>query len=116
MRLPGSPGWIADYVFVDWGDAFRAHHAEAFPDMETPALSVGLGALGLQFILKNGGSGYFPLRVVQPLIEAGRLLRLDDAPVVRRPAYVVYRRHPEDEALQALALDGLRRFAALEDS
>lgn len=111
-----SPGWVADYVFVDWGDTFRAQHADSFPDMEAPAVSVGLGALGLQFILKNGGSGYFPLRVVQPLIETGRLLRLDDAPVVRRPAYVVYRRNPQDEAVQALALDGLRRFAATEDN
>lgn len=111
-----SPGWIVDYVFVDWGDTFRAHHAETFPEMETAAVSVGLGALGLQYILQNGGSGYFPLRVVQPLIDTGELLRLDDAPLVRRPAYVVYRRHPQDAALQTLALDGLRRIAALEDS
>ena len=109
-----SPGWIEDYVFVDWGDVFLTEHAEAFPQMETAAVAVGLGALGLQYILKYGGSGYFPLRVVQPLIDEGRLYRLAGAPIVRRPAYVVYRTDPADQETQALALDGLRSIAALE--
>ncbi len=109
-----SPGWIEDYVFVDWGDVFLTEHAEAFPQMETAAVAVGLGALGLQYILKYGGSGYFPLRVVQPLIDEGRLYRLAGAPMVRRPAYVVYRTDPADQETQALALDGLRSIAALE--
>jgi DNA-binding transcriptional LysR family regulator len=109
-----SPGWIEDYVFVDWGDVFLTEHAEAFPQMETAAVAVGLGALGLQYILKYGGSGYFPLRVVQPLIDEGRLYRLAGAPMVRRPAYVVYRTDPADQETQALALDGLRGIAALE--
>ncbi len=109
-----SPGWIEDYVFVDWGDVFLTEHAEAFPQMETAAVAVGLGALGLQYILKYGGSGYFPLRVVQPLIDEGRLYRLAGAPMVRRPAYVVYRTDPADQETQALALNGLRGIAALE--
>jgi DNA-binding transcriptional LysR family regulator len=109
-----SPGWIEDYVFVDWGDVFLTEHAEAFPQMETAAVAVGLGALGLQYILKYDGSGYFPLRVVQPLIDKGRLYRLAGAPMVRRPAYVVYRTDPADQETQALALDGLRGIAALE--
>lgn len=109
-----SAGWVRDYVFVDWGNVFRIMHGEAFPDMETPAVSVGLGALGLQYILQNGGSGYFPLRVVHPLIEQGRLYRVAGAPSARRPAYMVYTADPKDEALLRLALDGLRRVAALD--
>ena len=109
-----SPGWVEDYVFVDWGDVFSSEHADAFPRMETAAISVGLGALGLQYILKYGGSGYFPVRVVQPLIETGVLHRLDGAPVLRRPAYVVYRSDPADAENQALALEGLRSIAERE--
>jgi len=109
-----SPGWVEDYVFVDWGDVYLSEHAEAFPLMETAAVTVGLGALGLQYILKYGGSGYFPLRVVQPLIAAGRLFHLAKAPMVPRPVYVVYRSDPADPETQALALDGLRGIAALE--
>ena len=85
---------------------------EAFPDMETPAVSVGLGTLGLQYILENGGSGYFPSRVVEPLVEKGRLFPVAGAPAARRPAYVVYTSIPKDEALLQLALDELRRIAA----
>ncbi|MFT5811244.1 MAG: DNA-binding transcriptional LysR family regulator [Rubritalea sp.] len=43
--------WVKDYVFVDWGGLFRARHSEAFPDLETPAISVGLGSLGLEYII-----------------------------------------------------------------
>ena len=106
-----SLGWVEDYVFVDWGDVFLTEHAQAFPQMETAAVSVGLGAMGLQYILRHGGSGYFPTRVVQPLIEAGDLFRLKGAPDVRRPAYVVYRAEPHDPEIQAIALAGLREVA-----
>jgi DNA-binding transcriptional LysR family regulator len=107
-------GWVEDYVLVDWGDVFRTFHGEAFPDLETPAVSVGLGALGLQYILQNGGSGYFPLRVVRPLIEQARLYQLPNAPVARRPVYVVYTANPTDKELLDLALHGLRHIAAGE--
>lgn len=109
-----SQGWVEDYVFVDWGDVFRSAHGESFPDMATASISVGLGAMGLQYILENGGSGYFPMRVVRPLIDEGRLYRLAGAPVAKRPAYMVYPENPKDGELLSLALDGLRRIAALE--
>lgn len=107
-----TEGWLEDYVFVDWGYEFRAWHGEAFPDMETPAVSVGLGALGLQYILENGGSGYFPTRVVEPLIEQGRLFPAHEAPTASRPAYVVYTSTPKDSELLRLALDELHQVAA----
>ena len=75
-----TTAWVEDYVYVDWGDVFREAHTRFFPDLETPAVSVGLGALGLQHILTHGGSGYFPLRVVQPLLDEERLHRIDEAP------------------------------------
>ena len=107
-------GWREDYVFVDWGDPFREVHAMAYPDMETPAVSVGLGALGLQYILEQGGAGYFPIRVVGPLIEEGRLFRVEDAVEAQRPAYVVYSEDPANPALLTLALEGLKAVAGEE--
>jgi DNA-binding transcriptional LysR family regulator len=106
-----SAGWVEDYVFVDWGDTFRADHGEAFPEMETPAVTVGLGALGLQYILAQGGSGYFPLRMVEPLIAQGDLHYVRGAPTARRPAYVVYTDNPKDEEVLELALHALREIA-----
>jgi len=41
-------GWVEDYVYVDWGDNMRRLHAEHFQEMGTPAVSVGLGPLGLE--------------------------------------------------------------------
>ncbi len=113
-RRDATPGWVDDYVFVDWGDDFRAAHGAAFPEMETPAVSVGLGALGLQQILQDGGSGYFPLRVVRPLIRDKRLHRVPKAPSFRRPAYLVYAAAAAETEPMPTALAGLHHIAALE--
>ena len=104
-------GWRDDYVFVDWGREYRRRHGEAFPDMQTPAVSVGLGSLGLEYILGNGGSGYFPVRVVRPHVDAGRLFPVDGAPRIQRPAYVVYPEYSRSRETLDLALDGLREIA-----
>jgi len=111
-RRDVSEGWVDDYVFVDWGDVFRAQHGESFPELETAAVSVGHGSLGLQYILDNGGSGYFPARMVEPKIDSGRLFRVEGAPTVQRPAYVVYTATPKNEQVLTMALDELRQVAA----
>ncbi len=103
-----------DHVFVDWGYDFRDAYNEAYPDAGSPAVSVGLGPLGLQLILENGGSGYFPLRAVRPHLAEKRLFRVPRAPTFRRPAYMVYPSSPIDTDLQAQALEGLRHIAAQE--
>ena len=105
-------GWVEDYVFVDWGEEFRRRHGEAFPDMDTPAISVGLGSLGLEYILQNGGSGYFPIRVVQPYIEMEKLFQVGGAPKMQRPAYVVYPEIARHQETLDLALTGLRDIAS----
>ena len=104
-------GWVEDYVFVDWGEEFRRRHGEAFPDMDTPAISVGLGSLGLEYICQNGGSGYFPRRVVQPFIDQGELFLVGGAPEMQRPAYMVYPAVARFQETLDLALTGLREIA-----
>lgn len=107
---PVDDAWKDRYVFVDWGSEFRSTHDTELADL-APAVSVGLGPLGMRYILENGGSGYFPVRVVRPLLARGRLFRVPDSPVMRRPAYVVYGSAPADEPLLHLALQGLREIA-----
>ncbi len=111
-RHQSSDGWQQNYVWVDWGDKFRASHGEAFPEMETPAVSVGLGALGLEYILQNGGSGYFPIRLVQQYLEQHKLFRVETAPELQRPAYMVYTETARDQQTLDLALQGLREVAS----
>ena len=107
-------GWVEDYVFVDWGNEFRASHGEAFPEMETPAISVGLGSLGLEYILQNGGSGYFPIRVVQAYLDKQKLFPVEKAPQLQRPAYVVYTENARDQETLDIAMTGLREIARNE--
>lgn len=106
--------WDNDYVFVDWGPEFRQSHGQSFPDLKTPAVSVGLGALGLQHILAHGGSGYFPMRVVRNYLGNGRLFKVDDAPEFRRPAWLVYTQEEGRADWFGTALEGLRHVASLE--
>lgn len=106
-----SDGWVEDYVFVDWGAEFRRRHGDVFPDMSTPAVSVGLGSLGLEYIRQNGGSGYFPRRVVQEEIARGDLFEVEGAPTMRRPAYMVYPEVARFQETLDVALNGLREIA-----
>jgi len=106
--------WDDDYVLVDWGPEFRQCHGQSFPDMKTPAVSVGLGALGLQHILSYGGTGYFPMRVIRPLLANGRLFEVTGAPDFRRPAWLVHAQEKARDDWFHTALDGLRYVASLE--
>ncbi len=85
---------MGNYVYVDWGVEFRASHAKAFPAGEAASLFAGVGLLGLEFILRNGGSGYFPIGVVKPLFDEGRLHLVPNVPRFQRPAYLIY--YPDD--------------------
>ncbi|MGV8841169.1 MAG: LysR family transcriptional regulator [Bauldia sp.] len=107
-RPPDDPG----YVHVDWGPEFARQHETAFPDGVAPGLTVGLGPLALDYILSEGGSGYFRKHVVQRLIEAGRLHLVPGAPQFAYPIYAVYAAEAETPTLQQ-ALDGLRAIAQL---
>lgn len=100
-----------DYVFIDWGAEFYAQHGVRFPDYAGAAVVANTGWLGLQHILQAGGSGYLPLRLVTPHLEARRLHRLRAAPEFRLHAYMVYPEDSESGAI-ALALAAMRRTAA----
>lgn len=102
----------SNYIYVEWGDNFRALHTEAFPNLATPRLTDGMGPLALNLILKSGGSGYFPERMIRSLLKSKAVFLMEDAPSFQRPAYVVYAENSENESL-ALALDELRKIAKL---
>jgi len=80
------------YLFVDWGPNFRKQHDAALPERARAAVSIDLGPLALQYLLHQGGSGYFRSRVVLPYLEQGRLVRVEMAPEFSYPVYLVYNR------------------------
>lgn len=107
----GGPGLSEGYVFVDWGPEFYAQHGAFFPDRPGAALVVNIGWLGLQHILRHGGSGYFPLRLVGAQLDARRLHRVPEAPEFRLPAYIVHADEPHPDAV-AVALGVMHRLAS----
>jgi len=102
-----------DYVYVDWGEAFRLQHQQAFPEFSTPSLHVGLGTLGFGHIIEHGGSGYFPKRFAAPYLRAGRVHVVPGAPSFELPIYAVYPAGSDSHVIDT-ALEGLRQLAQFE--
>jgi DNA-binding transcriptional LysR family regulator len=96
-------------VYVDWGAHFRKQHDAVLPERARAALMMDLGPLAIQYLLANGGSGYFRTRVVQPYLERGQLERVSTAPEFSYPVYLVYSR-AERSAQLSDALDVLREL------
>lgn len=107
-RWPGE-----DCIYVDWGPSFYARHQESYPDLERSAQAVNIGWLGVQLILANGGSCFLPIRMAKPLIDAGRVYRVEKGPEIDHPAYMVFPREAESDVLRG-AVQGLRELAREE--
>ncbi|SDS06278.1 LysR family transcriptional regulator [Pseudomonas oryzae] len=101
------------YLYIDWGEDFRRSHDAALPEHARAGLSFNLGPLALQYLLEQGGTGYFRTRVVQTYLERGLLERVPKAPEFSHPVYLVYVRERDSAELQqACAL--LREVAGQE--
>lgn len=109
-RKTDNVGWRERYVYVDWGMEYRTEHALAWPDLGTPPLYFGVGAVALDYILHYGGVGYFPARLVRQHLADKTLFRIAGAPTFTRPVYMV-----STDALAEPPFDdiliGLRRIA-----
>ncbi len=111
-----NTGRTEGYIFVDWGDTFKSQYSLAFPNSPTLKLAVGLGSVGLEHILSRGGSGYFIQSMVQPLVEAGTLHYVQDAPVFERPLYLAYQEQTLNPTLVQTAIDGLQKVVGLTNN
>jgi DNA-binding transcriptional LysR family regulator len=102
---PARPWPDPSYIHIDWGAEFHTQFSARFPGQETSARIANIGWLGMQLIQTDGGSGYFPERMVRSLLEQGRLWRMDASPLIALPAYMVYPLDREEPALlQGIAL------------
>jgi DNA-binding transcriptional LysR family regulator len=101
-----------DYVHVDWGSDFRSNYHAAFPDAQSPALSVNHGPLGLDYILAVGGSGYFRMEAVRPYLESGQLRLVIGKPRFSYSVYAVYSAKADERVMERVRT-GLRSVAAI---
>lgn len=104
-RAPGD-----DYVFVNWGPDFAAEHEAAYPNLDYTGLNLDLGAIGINYLLTQTASGYFPLRMVAPLIRRRRLARVKRARRFVFPVCAAYPEERDEEAYRPI-LAGLREVA-----
>lgn len=104
-----------DYIYVDWGPEFLAHHSLAFPSFGGASLMVNVGWLGLQRMLAYGGTGYFPARLIREEELRGKLHRAPGAPEFRLPAYLCFPAKTDSEVL-TLAIDTIRRVATDQEA
>lgn len=101
-----------DHVEVDWGEDFAASYHAAFPDALPGTVSISYGPLALDYVLAQGGSGYFRMAAVRPFVEDRRLVLVPDAPEFSYSAYVVHSTRA-DESVTARVRRGLRAAAEL---
>lgn len=111
VRTTGKPAehQDVDYVHVDWGPQFAASHASGPTALEAPGLMVGLGPLGLSYILRAGGTGYFRKGAVSPYLDTDELELVHGAPRFTYPAYAIYPEEGEARSELQAALSGLKQ-------
>jgi DNA-binding transcriptional LysR family regulator len=89
-----------DYVFVNWGPEFRSDHALNYPDINRPHMSLDLGVLGIDYLVRAKAAGYFPRRVCTPYLQSGILRKVQDAVVFTYPVYAVHTDDLDDAVLK----------------
>jgi DNA-binding transcriptional LysR family regulator len=81
--------WDPEYIYVDGGETFRRLHAVSYPDGDTPTVTLGSSVWARQYLLKHGGSGYLPWRLVEQDVEQGQLFPVTGVPEFERKIYLV---------------------------
>jgi DNA-binding transcriptional LysR family regulator len=108
---PGNRKGNSDYVFINWGPDFQQDHAAAYPELIKPGLSLDVGTLPIDYVLNNGLSAYFPMRLVKPYLSRGRMRQPKRARRFVYPVYMVYPEARDEEAYEPI-MDMLRRDCA----
>ena len=80
-----------NYVQVNWGTSFATAHVRHFPNAPAARLHVGVGRIAREFLLSSSGSAYIAEPMVRDDISARRLHRVENAPVIHRTAFAMYK-------------------------
>lgn len=79
----------AGYVYVDWGDWFRARHDGLHPVTTREGTSTDSAMLAATLLLRGAGAAYLPRRLLTLSTWSRRLHPVADAPAVTHPLYAV---------------------------
>ena len=106
-NIPFNEIFYNNYVEVDWGKEFKENMNHYFPTPTVPQLSVNIGLYGIKYLNAFGGCGYFPQSMISEYLDDGSLVIVDEAPVIKQPAYLAYNKEDNREYLDSL-LEGFR--------
>ena len=76
--------------------------AAGLPELRNSGLTMSLGALAADYVLRRRAAAYLPARFVQNLLDEGRLHLVPDAPRFPYPVWAVWRADT-DAASRAIA-------------
>ena len=79
------------YLMTDWGPEFAARHAAALPDLSRQGVTMAIGALATDYLLRRDAAAYQPARYVARHLDEGRLHLVEGAPVFEFPVWLVRR-------------------------
>jgi len=93
------------FVDIDWGDGFRDRLGESGL-LPVAAVQINVAWLGLDWLLRSGGTAWLPRYLVQPHIEAGRLRLIPTQPSIALDVYAAFRpEHHEARAMMRMLAD-----------
>lgn len=98
------------FIFVDWGDEFRHFHTAKVPMLENSGITLALGALSADYVLRRKAAAYLPARYVRDLIDTEELFVVADAPHFPSPIYAVWN-NDVDPIIRAAGEASLMRIA-----
>jgi DNA-binding transcriptional LysR family regulator len=97
-----------NYIFVDWSYGYREEHQEKLPEFATSNMNIGYGEIALEYLRISDCYSYMPRAYVSDELASNRLHMVKDAPVLNRPSYLVYSKHPSNPEAINSAVIGLR--------
>jgi len=87
------------FVDIDWGDGFRNRLGESGL-LTVAAVQINVAWLGLDWLLRSGGTAWLPRYLVQAHIEAGRLRLIPTPESIALDVYAAFR--PEHQEVRAM--------------
>lgn len=79
------------FIDFDFGEAYHREVNTVLPDSQRLHVFSGNSAMGLRYIMANGGMSYYPQRLAQQDLDAARLHQVEQAPNISLACYLTYR-------------------------
>lgn len=95
-----------NYLMVDWGSSYAMSHAAYFPDCPAPTAYFGSGTMAFDILRSIGGSAYLAEQAVTDALQRREMFVVEDAPVIERRVFAIFRPGSERRAAVRAALAG----------